>query len=104
MSNEMEDANSRVPLISSAEGSVPIYGSTSPKDQANVSISETDEENHIMDDRGGDDEDDFAQAGVQQADAINLVWTRSTLIVAYFLYVLSIGSKERRDMYLRKPS
>lgn len=88
MPNEMEDANSRVPLIS-AEGSVPIqvYGSTlSPKDQANVSISET-EDNIIM--AGHDDEeDDVAQAGVQQADAINLVWTRSTLIVAYFLYVL----------------
>ncbi|KAK8057831.1 hypothetical protein PG996_011768 [Apiospora saccharicola] len=84
MPNEMEDANSRVPLIS-AEGSVPIhaYGSTlSPKDQANVSISETDD-NIIM--AGHDDEEeDAAQAGVQQADAINLVWTRSTLIVAYF--------------------
>lgn len=89
MPNEMEDANSRVPLIS-AEGSVPgiqVYGSTlSPKDQANVSISETDD-NITM--AGHDDEEDAAQAGVQQADAINLVWTRSTLIVAYFLYVLS---------------
>jgi len=96
MPNEMEDANSRVPLISAAEGSVPIhvYGSTSPKDQANVSISETDD-NNIMDDRrGDDDEDDFAQAGVKQADAINLVWTRSTLIVAYVLYVLCISSKK----------
>ncbi|KAK8108485.1 hypothetical protein PG984_014286 [Apiospora sp. TS-2023a] len=84
----MEDANSRVPLIS-AEGSVPIhvYGSTlSPKDQANVSISETDD-NIIM--AGHDDEEeDAAQAGVQQADAINLVWTRSTLIVAYFFIFL----------------
>ena len=26
------------------------------------------------------------QAGVQQADAINLVWSRTTLIVAYSLY------------------
>ncbi|KAK7918027.1 hypothetical protein PG985_009901 [Apiospora marii] len=84
----MEDANSRVPLIP-AEGSVPIqvYGSTlSPKDQhANVSISETDD-NSIM--AGHDDEEDAAQAGVQQADAINLVWTRSTLIVAYFFIFL----------------
>lgn len=26
------------------------------------------------------------QAGVQQADAINLVWSRTTLIIAYSLY------------------
>ncbi|KAK8849103.1 MFS general substrate transporter [Apiospora arundinis] len=91
MPNEMEDANSRRPLIP-AEGSVPIhvYGSTSPKDQANVSISETDDNNSTMAGLRDDieNEDDFAQAGVQQADAINLVWTRSTLIVAYFFIFL----------------
>ncbi|KAK8022070.1 hypothetical protein PG993_012837 [Apiospora rasikravindrae] len=89
MPNEMEEPNSRVPLIS-AEGSVPIhaYGSTlSPKDQANVSISETDD-NIVMAGHNNDDAEDAAQAGVQQADAINLVWTRSTLIVAYFFIFL----------------
>ncbi|KAK8076684.1 hypothetical protein PG994_003956 [Apiospora phragmitis] len=87
MPNETEDAHSRVPLIS-AEGSVPIhaYGSTSPKDQANVGISETDD--HIAMAGHDGDEEDAAQAGVQQADAINLVWTRSTLIVAYFFIFL----------------
>lgn len=43
---------------------------------------------------GGDDSDlgrahehdADMQAGVQQADAINLVWSRTTLIVAYSLY------------------
>ncbi|KAK8061112.1 hypothetical protein PG997_015333 [Apiospora hydei] len=94
MPNEMEDANSRVPLIS-AEGSVPIhaYGSTlTPKDPANVSISETDD-NITMAGHSDDNDEDAAQAGVQQADAINLVWTRSTLIVAYcFIFLCSFAS------------
>jgi hypothetical protein len=82
----MDDPESRVPLLSPVEPSTHLeegilegqngYGTSVSKDHPRVSV-----------DHGSDDEgqDDLVQGGVQQADAINLVWSRTALILAYGL-------------------
>ncbi|KAL7626128.1 hypothetical protein AAE478_002898 [Parahypoxylon ruwenzoriense] len=85
----MEDiASSQAPLLgrgsSSSDGSRErrdSYGSTSSKDDARISVSPAEEE-------AGPSQD-----GVRQADAINQVWTRATLILAYsFIFLCSFAN------------
>lgn len=86
---KMEEAESRVPLLVSptsstyleeGRGSAAGYGTPGNKDAATITLL-------TENDDGGDDdgEDTSAQGGVQQADAINLVWSRAALFLAYFL-------------------
>lgn len=75
----MHGSSSREPLLSpasSSDGDVdgeqrPLYGAAA-KDDAVVRIRPVDAENG-------------AQDGVQQADAINLVWSKTALLLAYCL-------------------
>ncbi|KAI0004743.1 MFS general substrate transporter [Xylariaceae sp. FL0662B] len=53
------------------------YGSSSSRDDAPGDIDSAD-----------DEVDDTAEDGIQQADAINLVWSRPTLILAYSFILL----------------
>jgi hypothetical protein len=86
---KMEETDSRVPLLVSpttstyleeGRGSPSGYGTSAYKDTVVLIVTT---EN---DDEGGDDgEESTTQGGVQQADAINLVWSRAALILAYFL-------------------
>lgn len=78
------------PVSSSSDGEYDgdarsTYGSTSGKNDAIVPInSHTDDDD---DEDDGDEELDVpAHGGIQQADAINQVWTKAALVTAYLLY------------------
>ncbi|EMR69890.1 hypothetical protein MGN70_010952 [Eutypa lata] len=83
----MHGSSSREPLLSpasSSDGDVdgeqrPLYGAAA-KDDAVVRIRPVDAENG-------------AQDGVQQADAINLVWSKTALLLAYcFIFLCSFAN------------
>lgn len=81
-----DDNDSRVPLLSDLEADrhSDEYGTTGH----NKSSAETTTDHH---EASGDEDDDVPEStddvhgGVKQADAINLVWSRNALILAYFL-------------------
>jgi hypothetical protein len=84
------ESGTEVPLLSaervSSESGESVvgpqrYGATTTKDAVVIDISQTDSEDGYITD---------AEEGVQQADAINLVWSRSALIWAYSLSVVSM--------------
>ncbi len=72
--------SSQEPLLSPASSAgedsdderTPLYGAVTAKDDAAVRVRPVDAESG-------------AQGGVQQADAINQVWTKSALLLAYCL-------------------
>ncbi|KAF7515251.1 hypothetical protein G7054_g14672 [Neopestalotiopsis clavispora] len=80
-----DDNDSRVPLLSDLEADrhSDEYGTTGH----NKSSAETTTDHH---EASGDEDDDVPEStddvhgGVKQADAINLVWSRNALILAYF--------------------
>lgn len=91
-SANMEDTSSQAPLLgrdSSSEDSnharrdSDSYGSTTSKDDdLVVSVDPTDEEAGVS-----------VQNGIQQADAINQVWSRAALILAYcFIFLCSFAN------------
>ncbi|KAI1075496.1 putative siderophore iron transporter mirB [Whalleya microplaca] len=66
----------------SSDGRRRSYGSSSSKDDAVVNIDAQD-----------DEVDSDEQNGIQQADAINLVWSRPALILAYsFIFLCSFAN------------
>ncbi|XXH04544.1 hypothetical protein Hte_010961 [Hypoxylon texense] len=87
----MDDINSQAPLLgreSSSDDGNPTrrdsYGSTSSssKDDVVVSIDPAEEEAAVA-----------MQGGIQQADAINQVWSKSVLILAYsFIFLISFAN------------
>lgn len=103
-------SSSQTPLLSPVSGSSDdddgyhsrvrnAYGSASGKDDITVTVKPpSDADDDAAAEGGGDDDDDdrrdegHARAGsapdggVQQADAINRVWSRGALVTAYFLY------------------
>jgi hypothetical protein len=91
VSEDMAADDSREPLLGAADSSAQAgaassrgsddYGTSGSKNPATPTARDADSD---------EDEDDAASAagaqeGVQQADAINLVWSRNALIAAYFL-------------------
>ena len=76
----MEEANSQSPLLSPAPSSdgpderQRLYGASASKSDVSVAAN-------FIDDEAGPE----PQNGIQQADAINLVWTRTALVLAYSL-------------------
>ncbi|KAI3328498.1 putative MFS siderophore transporter [Ustulina deusta] len=85
------------PVSSSSDGDYDgdarsTYGSTSGKNDAIVPInSHTDDDD---DEDDGDEELDVpAHGGIQQADAINQVWTKAALVTAYlFIFLCSFAN------------
>ncbi|KAI0906562.1 putative MFS siderophore transporter [Ustulina deusta] len=85
------------PVSSSSDGEYDgdarsTYGSTSGKNDAIVPInSHTDDDD---DEDDGDEELDVpAHGGIQQADAINQVWTKAALVTAYlFIFLCSFAN------------
>ena len=87
-SSNMEDSSSQEPLLgrelSNGEGSSThhrrnSYGSNSSKDDAVVTIGPEEEEEEE------EAPDAPVQNGIKQADAINQVWSRAALFLAYCL-------------------
>ncbi|KAI2615192.1 putative siderophore iron transporter mirB [Hypoxylon sp. NC1633] len=85
-----ENTNSQAPLLgrnpSSDDGVNHVrrdsYGSTSSKDDVVVTVKSRDEEEGIL-----------GQDGIKQADAINQVWSRTALILAYsFIFLCSFAN------------
>lgn len=76
----MDGSSSREPLLSpasSSDGDIddeqrPLYGAVAAKDDSVVRVRPVDAESGEQD-------------GVQQADAINLVWSKAALLLAYCL-------------------
>ncbi|KAI0431409.1 putative MFS siderophore transporter [Xylaria sp. FL1042] len=78
------------------------YGSTSGKDDTVVPINPRSEDDGDGDDDDDDDFDEYdrdeeltapAQGGVQQADAINQVWSKAALVTAYlFIFLCSFAN------------
>ncbi|KAH8668492.1 major facilitator superfamily domain-containing protein [Xylariales sp. PMI_506] len=92
--NDNDTNDSRQPLLGAGGPSRDLeegfrqsdeYGSTS---SSKNSSSTTIHEAQYDDDNGVDDLSSESQGGVQQADAINLVWSRTSLIFAYFFIFL----------------
>ncbi|KAI1191230.1 MFS general substrate transporter [Nemania serpens] len=105
-------SSSQTPLLSPVSGSSDdddgyhsrvrnAYGSASGKDDITVTVKPpSDADDDAAAEGGGDDDDDdrrdegHARAGsapdggVQQADAINRVWSRGALVTAYFFILL----------------
>ncbi|KAK6216500.1 hypothetical protein LQW54_003506 [Pestalotiopsis sp. IQ-011] len=77
-----DESDSRVPLLRDpeAERNSDEYGTAGHKSSAETTDHEAnrDESDEVPDDT------DEAHGGVKQADAINLVWSRNALILAYF--------------------
>ncbi|KAI0127871.1 MFS general substrate transporter [Xylariales sp. AK1849] len=89
----MEETDSRVPLLSSAGTSRHIEEGSRESNEYGTSGSEspgttTGPDAEIPSDANG--QDTYAQGGVEQADAINLVWSRTALILAYCFIFLCI--------------
>ncbi|KAI3336948.1 MFS general substrate transporter [Xylariaceae sp. AK1471] len=92
-------SSSQSPLLSSVSSSSDeeydtdvrvTYGSTSTKSDAIVTINPQSD-----DDNDGDDApaDAPSQGGIQQADAINKVWSRAALVTAYlFIFLCSFAN------------
>ncbi|ORY68440.1 major facilitator superfamily-domain-containing protein [Pseudomassariella vexata] len=89
----MDDTEIQVPLLAGSssrqleEGADVVqpqqYGTTN-KNDASVRV--------VPDDGDSDDGDSDAQGGVQQADAINMVWSKSALVLAYcFIFLCSFA-------------
>ncbi|KAI0532925.1 putative MFS siderophore transporter [Xylaria digitata] len=95
-------SSSQAPLLSSVSNSSDdgydddtrtTYGSTSGKNDSILAINSPSDDD-------GDDEDDedeeldaSTQGGVQQADAINQVWSKATLVTAYlFIFLCSFAN------------
>ncbi|KAI0971106.1 putative MFS siderophore transporter [Xylaria arbuscula] len=72
------------------------YGSTSGKNDAVVSVrSQADNNDDDYDDEDDGDEEiaSPAQGGIQQADAINQVWSKAALVTAYlFIFLCSFAN------------
>lgn len=80
----MDGIGSQAPLLSPTSSSdgddeeeVPLYGSSSRETRAVHSTRPDDDETGAV-----------IQGGIQQADAINLVWTKPTLVLAYSLWAI----------------
>lgn len=87
----MGDTDSRVPLLSSADTpEEPRYGLRA-SDEYGTSGNKSLVGNTIFDTNSDEDDDDIsehadgAHGGVHTADAINRVWSRNALIMAYVL-------------------
>lgn len=82
----VDESDSRVPLLRDpeAERNSDEYGTAGHKSSAETTDHEAnrDESDDVPDDT------DEAHGGVKQADAINLVWSRNALILAYFFIFL----------------
>ncbi|KAI1378417.1 putative siderophore iron transporter mirB [Hypoxylon crocopeplum] len=84
-----DDTISQAPLLGRESGSDDgnhvrrdSYGSTSSKDDVVVTVESTDEEAGVA-----------VQDGIKQADAINQVWSRAALILAYsFIFLCSFAN------------
>lgn len=87
----MGETDSRVPLLSSVDASRDSREGSGGSGEYGTSGNKTSAETTLFDTTSDQDDDDIpdstddAHGGVQQADAINLVWSRNALILAYVL-------------------
>ncbi|KAI1426107.1 putative MFS siderophore transporter [Xylaria sp. FL1777] len=95
-------SSSQAPLLSSVSSSSDdgydgdvraTYGSSLGKSDAVVSINDDDDDNDEDEDDGDEELTAPTQGGVQQADAINQVWSKAALVAAYlFIFLCSFAN------------